>query len=474
MRRRILTAALACALDASAATLNPDGTGQALIYPYYTVRSAEGGVFNTYLSVTNHTRFAKAVRVRVRESRLGKEVSSFNIFLSPNDMWTGAIVPTASGAKIISNDVSCTDPDVRTASGSSTREFVFKDTGFTGVNADGAGSGLDRAREGYVEMIEMARLSGASAVAVTHRSTGMPGNCAAVMGAATLDVLEAPTGGLSGSATLIDVERGFHFGIVAHAIDQLASRPYYRPPSDPYPSFAAAEIDPRSTVIHEGHAYHSEWLSGLNAVSAVLSVSELSGEYVLDELSGSRSEVVLTMPTRPLHAFGSAMTPPFTAALRWAWSCTDFAGSSAEFLTLTKFSREEASFAVSGSYFPELPPREGACAVAAVGTLKSIFAPELPPLPPTVLGSVSNGLGGQHIGAFNNGELRIFAAEAGSLTSLQSSRRVELATGAVTQGRHRFEGLPAVGFIVNTYRNGATNFGAAQALRTQRRVRLLP
>ena len=74
-----LSSAVALALGASlpghAVQLNTDGHGQALIYPYYTVRAApDGNAFNTYLSVVNTTTQAKAVRVRLREGRIGRAV----------------------------------------------------------------------------------------------------------------------------------------------------------------------------------------------------------------------------------------------------------------------------------------------------------------------------------------------------------------------------------------------------------------
>ena len=66
--------AVGATFNAGAVSLNPDGLGQALIYPYYTVRSVEGGnALNTYVSVVNHTSDAKAVRVRGREGRAAKE-----------------------------------------------------------------------------------------------------------------------------------------------------------------------------------------------------------------------------------------------------------------------------------------------------------------------------------------------------------------------------------------------------------------
>jgi len=94
-----LATAFGAAVPAHAVNLNPDGLGQALIYPYYTVRTADGGnAFNTYLSVVNTAAQAKAVRLRVREGRAGKPVLDFNLYLGPNDVWTAAMVPTSSWA----------------------------------------------------------------------------------------------------------------------------------------------------------------------------------------------------------------------------------------------------------------------------------------------------------------------------------------------------------------------------------------
>ncbi|HET7131022.1 MAG TPA: hypothetical protein VFJ95_02185, partial [Gammaproteobacteria bacterium] len=190
-------------------SLNPHGLGQALIYPYYTVRAAEGGdTFNTYLSVVNTATQAKAVRVRMREGRAGRPVLDFNLYLGPNDVWTAAMVPSAEGAQLITADTSCTDPAF--VAGSATASMALHANAFTGANADGFGDTLDRTREGFVEMIEMATLSGPLATAVTHTPTGAPNNCAAIRGATNVPV-GAPAGGLSGTLTLINVDSGLDF-----------------------------------------------------------------------------------------------------------------------------------------------------------------------------------------------------------------------------------------------------------------------
>ena len=105
--------AVGAASTAEAVHVNPDGMGQVLLYPYYTVRNPKGvaaNKFDTYVAVTNTTSQVKAVKVRFLEGRRSAEVLDFNLFLSPFDMWTGAVVRTNEGAMLISNDNSCTLP----------------------------------------------------------------------------------------------------------------------------------------------------------------------------------------------------------------------------------------------------------------------------------------------------------------------------------------------------------------------------
>src|SRR5215510_14367564 len=98
---------------AQAVNVNPDGLGQVLIYPYYTTRvDGAGNAYGTLLSVINSTGSAKAVKVRFLEGKNSREVLDFNLFLSPFDVWTAAILPDAAtgGARVGTVDVSCTLP----------------------------------------------------------------------------------------------------------------------------------------------------------------------------------------------------------------------------------------------------------------------------------------------------------------------------------------------------------------------------
>jgi hypothetical protein len=69
-------------------SVNHDGLGQALIYPYYTVRVVPTGLigsdaaYNSLLSVVNSTASAKAVKVRFLEGKNSREVLDFNLYLS--------------------------------------------------------------------------------------------------------------------------------------------------------------------------------------------------------------------------------------------------------------------------------------------------------------------------------------------------------------------------------------------------------
>src|SRR3981189_2086075 len=139
---------------ADAVNVNPNGLGQALIYPYYTVNAdAAGNAYNSLLSVVNTTNSAKAVKVRFLEGKNSREVLDFNLFLSKYDVWTAAIIPSSSGGgRIVSFDKSCTlPPNTFLAAG-----VDFVNFAYVGSNDDKGGAGLDRTKEGYVEIIEMA------------------------------------------------------------------------------------------------------------------------------------------------------------------------------------------------------------------------------------------------------------------------------------------------------------------------------
>lgn len=126
---------------AEAVTLNPRGLGQVLIFPYYTVNAGQ----DTLISVTNTGNRGKAVRLRFLEGYNNQDVIDFDLFLSPKDVWTGAITADAAGgARLISQDHSCTLPALPAAGIAFSAPAAGNDNGWP--------SGMERTREGSIQI----------------------------------------------------------------------------------------------------------------------------------------------------------------------------------------------------------------------------------------------------------------------------------------------------------------------------------
>jgi hypothetical protein len=466
MRARILAASLAAAFPsaASAVYLNPDGLGQALVYPYYTAQSASGNPFNTYISVVNHAADAKAVRVRFREGRNGAEVASLNLFLSPNDVWTGAVAPSGAGATFITSDRSCVD------FGPGQATLNFGNALYAGSAGDGLGAGLDRTREGYIEMFEMGTLGGAAAQAIAHDAAGAPANCAAVQAVGTLAV-GPPTGGLSGTLTLINVASGEDFTVNADALADLATQSYFRLPADPYPAFDAAEVTPVSVVNADGQVYRSQWTRGVDAVSAVFMRAGFQAEYVLDPGTRSLTDIVLTSPTRRYYVTVGVVTAPFAGAAGWSQArCSNpAAGANALFgerLVALIANREEAASLFDGDSGMALQPflPYALCAASTTFSVNNGASHMVAGTSSMVLGSINMSSPLRAVSALQNGWTEIAPLQPGSLASLSTSTRINVSTGATVSGSHRFIGLPMTGMFVRVFQNGtlACSAGACQ------------
>ena len=147
--------------------INKNGMGQALIYPYYTVNGGFKTSFNVFNTSDTH---AVAVKVRFREYQNSRDVLDFNLILSPNDKWSGSVLPTAGqvhpdaatallgGARLTTSDTSCTIPFIPRGAGGGVsfntigymldeQDLDFKDSG---------DQNIDRLKMGYIEIIPMA------------------------------------------------------------------------------------------------------------------------------------------------------------------------------------------------------------------------------------------------------------------------------------------------------------------------------
>lgn len=320
----------------NAVNINPDGLGQALIYPYYTVNKGN----STLISVVNTTNQTKAVKVRFLEGRNSNEVLDFNLYMSPFDVWTGAVISSgpegtdpaaAPAARLVTSDTSCTVPAIPAAG----VDFVnFEYARPTGFNPDGTAiipkaNGpfqLSRTREGHIEIIEMGVVTNAGTAAATqfanfakHGSNGVPANCAGLVAAwsggawstsnGDLGVLP-PSGGLFGGAEIVNPANGTNISYNADAIEgffQSLSLNLHFEPGDVRPSLAQSQTDDSgdatAIVFTNGTLTAFPFTganAGLRAVSAVFMHNEIYNEY--STLNGvSTSEWVVTFPTKRLH-----------------------------------------------------------------------------------------------------------------------------------------------------------------------------
>jgi hypothetical protein len=346
MKRNNLTTAVLAGITgvagiasvSNAVNLNSDGVGQVLIYPYYTVNND----LNTVISVVNTTDDVKAIKVRFLEGKNSREVLDFNLYMSAYDVWTAALIPTLStvpgyagqdSVKLVTFDNSCTTPAING------QEFL--PYAFTGDFNDTIGSDLARATEGHLEMIEMGTVIGSDANAATHNSSGVPASCNTLVGNwspptgkwisdASINIVDPDgTGGLFGSASLVDVAEGVDFAYNADAIQNFTLSQLHSAPGDLFPSLITGS-ETQSIVFYEGQAVATDWLtSSVEAVSASYMHQNLYGEYALDADISAKTEWVVTFPTKsfyvdPARSISPVPVEPFTRARSSNGACEPY------------------------------------------------------------------------------------------------------------------------------------------------------
>jgi hypothetical protein len=338
----------------NALNVNPDGLGQVLIYPYYTVNAGN----TTLVSIVNTTDDVKAVKVRFLEGRNSQEVLDFNLYLSPFDVWTGGIIDRGNGAGpayLVTNDNSCTVPRIK-GNPSFPNGVPFVNFEYASNNDDGGPYELERTREGHIEMIEMGRVvnngdnstvapsptvgstsaidrqtnpaafaTAALATAAIHAQSGanagIPNNCGRIEAAwatggqwatnANLDI-DTPNGGLFGSGSIVDVANGSNLAYNADAIEGFfVSESFanlHANPGTVDPTLGDARSsdsgEATAVIFDNGQLLQFTYtgaLAGRDAVSAVFMHNEIYNEYNTSASVDADSEWVITFPTKRLH-----------------------------------------------------------------------------------------------------------------------------------------------------------------------------
>ncbi len=332
--KRILGVAIATAFSvlaapADAVVLNPHGTGQVLIYPYYTVNHQQ-----TLVSVINTTGHGKALKVRFREGYDGRDVANFNVYLGPYDSWVGATFDSSAdgsgAAAIATNDNSCTVPAFPLVQGSGTlHALTFSNANYsqgdygTPTGTDSGPTNLARTREGFFEIIEMGEVADqASGSPKTLEAitpvNGTPPGCSQVRDAwanggywttnATTDLLP-PGGGVYGAAGIVDVAQGTLYAYDATAIDNFSDVAQHTGPGNAKPNLATAVTDSArgiaSAFIPVGNTMvEADYpvARAVDAVSAVLTVETLANDFDIDPTVGAQTDFLVTFPTKHFYA----------------------------------------------------------------------------------------------------------------------------------------------------------------------------
>jgi hypothetical protein len=385
MRKNQLASALAAAVVgiagianlSNAININPDGTGQVLIYPFYTIEAGQ----DTLISVVNTANEVKAVKVRFHEKVNSREPLDFHLYLSPFDVWTATIRNNPNGDAangfpiLFTRDNSCTVPAIR---GNVLLPQLPAALGgdryaeFSGLRMPGRPA--SDARSGYIEMMEMGVVGAVAgfnpAGAATHSGApgGSPGGCQTLINAwsnggvwegsngvplpafplGSNTAISVPTGGLFGGASVVNVEQGRLISYNATAIEGVAftgTGGNHQNPASIAPQLSGylASAVQTANVFVGGRLISSVYApaspaAGIVALGATLAAQNQVNEYAFTTDSTFRSEWVVTFPTKRFHtdapnAVAAVPVPPFQRRSDEGGGCEDVA--------LTVWDREE-------------------------------------------------------------------------------------------------------------------------------------
>jgi hypothetical protein len=315
--------------------INPEGTGEVLIYPYYTVKNG----LDTNYSVVNTTADTKAIKVRFLEGENTIEVLDFNVYLSAYDVWTGVLTAVTDGdGNVVNGEHRTGDRSCAPYLPKASQEFLPFAMLTTDPNAVAAGNvGMNRATEGHFEILEMATFANGTYAyfASDHTNTGTPNDCQYFVDQWNTAGVNAPfpdagdegltTGGLFGSASMVNVNEGVAMTYDAIAIDDFweGGVGVHSAPGNLAPSIASGDDD--ILIFDQGVIASLNYPTGAEAVSGLFQRAEIYNEYALDSAVAGKTEWVVTFPTKNPHVNNPiAVIPPFVNPWTGTESCHEF------------------------------------------------------------------------------------------------------------------------------------------------------
>lgn len=487
MKKRSLTTAVLAGLagvvgfasSAGAVNINPGGTGQVLIYPYYTVNAGQ----QTLISVVNTSDVSKAVKVRFLEFANSQEVRDFNLFLSPYDVWAAVIFSTddagitspgagplgLNGGAVGTSDHSCTVPQIYGGTNSLVGQigdmYYVPFTNRQYMNEqhtlNDQFTGLWRSREGYVEMINMADVVTGSAADVAIQ-TKTVASCGDPSLRANGPQFTSPTGGLFGNGGVVNVASGTFFAYEADAIDGFSASNLFSPSGSTLPDLSDAGGLGGATahIFYRGQVIDANFFAGEDAVSAVFMAESLMNEWAANAAAGVGTDWVITFPTKHFYVnlgAGSGAFAPFLSEYDGIISC--------DIVTVDIWDREEGTPGPGGDTFSP-PPQEHPSSLCFEVNVITISDPANPV---SILGSFANtsGLLATNVNPYGDAGWMKLGLE-GTFVKYLPWASADPTTGLTPI----FSGLPATGFMASNYILGSAsaNYSGVWQHRTERGI----
>ena len=474
MKKNLLSIAVAASVAGTSAQaamyLNPEGTGQVLLFPYYNAENNN----ETSIHIVNTTTDAKAVKVRILEYVNSQEVLDFNVYMSAEDHFSFTIYtdPNGTGGALITRDNTCTVPALGDATagvpgstevvnGKTVRIQPFLPYAY----AEDIYDSIYRTKIGHVEVIEMGTLEGAWAVDATHGADGVPADCPQLVtnwstgGIWTTDPgnnIGAPTGGIYGVSNLLNNQDAASWGIEASAIADFwdvqtapaATR--HTNPGERLPSLASGD---NSSLVPDAGAYYAlTYTSNVDAVSSLFMTTSVSNDVMVNPNISGMTDWVITFPTRRYYVDNPVAIAPFTDEYLGAVA----PNSSCEEISVEQWDREEAFIppVIGGPIFSPRPPAQPDDPAASIcyetNTIAAGSATSA--MNVTMSTSTTAAAGVSLAFSYTEGWQRITFADA--------AHEMDAATGPTLQG------LPAIGFAAFKYNNGTSNYGFASDHKT--------
>lgn len=463
---------------AQAVNMSTDSLGEVILFPYYTVNNG----YNTNINITNTSENTVVFKIRFREAENSRDARDFNVILSPYDVWTATI--TASGdaadapARLITADQSCTAGELLklTSDSADKRRYIdFTNYDYIGSNKDGGRQGLDRTREGYIEVIQMGHIKPRNPGAPSpqldftdaanvgdnakHKSNGVPKNCDAVRQAfaeanvsATDDEWLEPINVLKASANLINTANG-----KAITMEPTVLANFYNPAGSgvdgagpagqnliTYPESqqpGLADVSPAVAVLNYDNATSgiaTSFATEVNAVSALISRNTVANQYSVNPATGAQTDWVITFPTKYYYVderqggVGNSSVAPFEQSTTFQ----NGRGCAGVTVGFRFFDREEdEKIAISTVGFSPAPPEadpDQVCNESQVLTFANS----------NLLGSAEPANVPVDDAGFTKGWMSLVFPSAGALTS---------------EDNYTFTGYPVIGFSATTLENGTNN-----------------